>query len=201
MRTGIFGGTFNPPHKGHAAALGCFIRSASLDRVLVIPSYLPPHKALPEKRAEFEDRLEMCKIAFSHLTSLCEVVFSDIERTLFLKTGEKNYTFKTLSELKKDSSDTFCLYVGTDMLFTFSHWKNSEYLFENAELWVMPRGDFRDGEIEEEKKRLCEMYPKARIFSINTEPTPASSTEVRAGSFTLIDEKVREYIVSRGLYE
>ncbi len=201
MRTGIFGGTFNPPHKGHAEALRCFIKSAHLDRVLVIPSFLPPHKALPEKRAEFEDRLEMCKLAFSEHSKLCEIIFSDIEKTLFLKTGEKNYTFKTLAELKKDSDSTFCLFVGTDMLLTFASWKNTEYLLANAELWVMPRGDAKDGEIESEKVRLSEKYPTSSIFMINDEPLPASSTEVRAGCLSLIDARVREYIVSRGLYQ
>ena len=174
MRVGIFGGTFDPPHKGHAEALKRFILSAGLERVFVIPTFMPPHKELPEGCADFEDRLSMCKIAFSCSTSLCDVVFSDIERVLFLESGEKNYTFKTLERLKKDSHDTFCLYVGTDMLLTFKNWKNSEYLLKNAELWVMPRED---------------------------EPFSASSTIVRAGSFTLVDERVREYIVSRGLYE
>ena len=201
MRTGIFGGTFNPPHRGHAEALRCFIRSAHLDRVFVIPSFLPPHKELPEKRAEFEDRFAMCKLAFSEHTELCEVVFSDIERTLFLKSGEKNYTFKTLAELKKDSNDNFCLFVGTDMLLSFNSWKNVEYLLENAELWVMPRGEESDCEIECEIKRLLEKHPDCSIYMINEEPLPASSTEVRAGCLSLIDERVREYIVSRGLYQ
>ena len=114
MRTGIFGGAFNPVHKGHTNALEAFIRSAGLDRVYIIPTYAPPHKELPSESADFDERLEMCRIAFSELESECELIFSDIEKRLYLETGEKNYTYITVQKLAS-KDDTLCLYVGTDM--------------------------------------------------------------------------------------
>ena len=50
MRTGILGGTFNPPHLGHLHAAELAHRALNLDRVLFIPTNIPPHKALPENR-------------------------------------------------------------------------------------------------------------------------------------------------------
>ena len=47
MRTGILGGTFNPPHLGHLHAAELAHDALRLDRVLFIPTNLPPHKALP----------------------------------------------------------------------------------------------------------------------------------------------------------
>ena len=59
MRTGILGGTFNPPHLGHLHAAELAHRALNLDRVLFIPTNIPPHKVLPENTASAEDRCEM----------------------------------------------------------------------------------------------------------------------------------------------
>ena len=47
---GIFGGSFNPPHRGHLLAAAEFQRRLGLDRVILMPAALPPHKALPPDR-------------------------------------------------------------------------------------------------------------------------------------------------------
>ena len=67
MKTGIYGGTFNPIHLGHLHILQEFIRRLSLDRVLLIPTRVPPHKQA-ESLAEAEDRLEMCRLAAGEIT-------------------------------------------------------------------------------------------------------------------------------------
>ena len=48
MKIGIFGGTFNPPHLGHLAAARAAIESLELDKLLVVPAAVPPHKELPQ---------------------------------------------------------------------------------------------------------------------------------------------------------
>ena len=200
MRIGIFGGTFNPPHKGHAEALRCFISSARLDKVLIIPTYVPPHKETGADWVDFDTRLEMCRIAFESVLGNFPSEFSDIEKRLSGESGEKNYTWKTVEALLK-TEDTLCLYVGTDMFLTLDKWKNSEYLFANTEIWAMPRGNPHDVEIPEFKKTLEQRFPSARINLITTPPTDASSTEVRAGDFGLISRRMREYIIEKGLYQ
>ena len=51
MRTGILGGTFNPPHLGHLHAAQLAHDALKLDRVLFIPTNIPPHKTLPQNTA------------------------------------------------------------------------------------------------------------------------------------------------------
>ena len=59
MRIGIYGGTFNPPHLGHLTAAECVFRTLKLDKLLLIPAGIPPHKALPQGSPTAEQRLEM----------------------------------------------------------------------------------------------------------------------------------------------
>ena len=59
MRIGIFGGTFNPPHRGHVTMARAAVEQLSLDKLLVIPAGIPPHKQLPEHTPDNRDRVEM----------------------------------------------------------------------------------------------------------------------------------------------
>ena len=59
MRIGIYGGTFNPIHRGHLTAARAAMDALGLDRLLLIPASIPPHKDLPAGSATAEQRLEM----------------------------------------------------------------------------------------------------------------------------------------------
>ena len=61
MKIGIYGGTFNPPHLGHLAAAKTAIEVLGLDRLLLIPAAIPPHKVLPEGTPPPEHRLSMAE--------------------------------------------------------------------------------------------------------------------------------------------
>ena len=65
MRIGVYGGSFNPPHTGHALAAAELIQKLALDRLLIVPAADPPHKTLPAGTPSPEDRLELCRLAFS----------------------------------------------------------------------------------------------------------------------------------------
>ena len=62
MKTGIYGGTFNPIHNGHLHIVEEFRRGLGLDRVLLIPTRVPPHKAAPDL-ASAGERFAMCRLA------------------------------------------------------------------------------------------------------------------------------------------
>ena len=89
---GVFGGTFNPPHLGHLRLVRRFADRLSMSKVLIIPTYMPPHKQTGELASK-EDRLNMCRLMFS-----CDDRFkvSSIETDR----GGKSYTYDTLKELK-----------------------------------------------------------------------------------------------------
>ena len=62
MKTGIYGGTFNPIHKGHLHIVEAFRKGLGLDRVLLIPTRVPPHKAAPDL-ARPPARVAKCQLA------------------------------------------------------------------------------------------------------------------------------------------
>ena len=62
-RIGIYGGTFNPPHVGHIQAAEQAITALRLDRVLLIPDRIAPHKELPENSPTPQQRMDMLHIA------------------------------------------------------------------------------------------------------------------------------------------
>ena len=66
-RIGIYGGTFNPPHTGHMLAVREFAEQLQLDRVLMIPDRVPPHKTMPEGSPDGEIRLRLCQLAAEEL--------------------------------------------------------------------------------------------------------------------------------------
>ena len=59
MKIGVYGGTFNPPHLGHLAAARAAIETLELDKLLLIPAAVPPHKDLPQETPGLEHRLAM----------------------------------------------------------------------------------------------------------------------------------------------
>ena len=74
-KIGIYGGTFSPPHLGHVHAAKVFLQQIKPDKLLIIPTCMPPHKIRNEATSA-EDRLEMCRLAFSFSDA---IEISDIE--------------------------------------------------------------------------------------------------------------------------
>ena len=99
-RLGILGGTFNPIHTAHVHLVREFIKRLSLDRVILIPTGTPPHKAT-HQLASGADRIEMCRLAAADIAE-CPVTVSDIE---VLRTG-KSYTADTLRQLAASLEDS-----------------------------------------------------------------------------------------------
>lgn len=204
MKIGIFGGSFNPAHVGHLRALEAFCNTLELDRVYVLPSFVPPHKQMPSLWADFEDRLNMAKVCFKKAKlKTCEVVFSDLEKRLYEETGEKSYTKLTLERLMSENQGEFYLFVGTDMFVTLHSWMMPEFIFKNAVISVMSRDG--DKEIIEKFKKRYEKEFSARIEVIREPHLPASSTKVREDIKNhlvsdLITKEVKDYIEKNSLY-
>ncbi|MGN1442597.1 MAG: nicotinate (nicotinamide) nucleotide adenylyltransferase, partial [Acutalibacteraceae bacterium] len=111
---GFFGGTFNPPHLAHKRLALEMKEEAHLDKILVVPTFVPPHKAALSL-ASGEDRLTMCRLMFD------EDIFSvsDME----LRRKGKSYSFDTLTEMKRlYPDDKLFMIIGSDMLLSFHEW-------------------------------------------------------------------------------
>lgn len=197
MKTGIFGGSFNPPHEGHRLALDTFIDKLGLDCVYVIPSFVSPHKNTPELSASFEDRLEMCRLAFSDCRA--KIIFSDIEKRLFEVTGKKSYTANTLEALQEREP---YLFVGSDVFFTLDSWYKAEYIFKSTVIAVMSRED--DGDKVLAFKEKYQREHGAKIEVLNAPHIEISSTALRKDKkdgVTFESPHVAEYIKEHHLYE
>ena len=112
QRIAIFGGTFNPPHMGHISAARACVESLGLNKLLMIPTNIPPHKKLPEGSPSPVQRLEMTAIAAS-MIPMAEACAIEIERS------GPSYTADTAAEIKALYPES-CLWlvIGTDMLKT-----------------------------------------------------------------------------------
>ena len=82
MKIAIFGGSFNPIHLGHIKLVKCAVEIASLDKVLLIPTGITPHKSNREM-VSAQHRLEMCKIAVSSYENI-EVSSIEILQKIFI---------------------------------------------------------------------------------------------------------------------
>ena len=198
MKTGIYGGTFNPIHRGHIHLAEEFARRLGLDRVLLIPTRVPPHKAAPDL-ASGKDRLAMCRLAVGEKTNL-EV--SDIE----MRREGKSYTAETLEELRRlYPQDEFYLLMGEDMFLTVEHWYRPETIFFLAVVCATPRSLHGMGKLQAKKDEYASRYG-ARCVLEDIPYLPVSSTQVREWAaqgkdiVPLVPEAVAAYIESRGIY-
>ena len=130
-RTGILGGSFDPPHVGHVAVARDLIGELHLDRLLVIPAGDPPHR---EVMLPAEVRLDLTRRAFADASGI-EVSSMEIERP------GPSYTVDTLEALaRRFPSDQLFLVMGADQFAEIQRWKRWRRLPELARIAVMPRG-------------------------------------------------------------
>ncbi len=188
-KIGIFGGTFNPVHRGHVAAAERFIKDFGLDMLYVIPNNISPLKI--SNSVSGEDRSNMLKIAFSHNE---KVVVSDIE----LKREGTSYTRDTVAELKAMHPDSeLYLLTGDDWIDSFDKWKDYKFILENAHLVVAVRSG---NDITASLDRL-ESLTGIRPLELENERIELSSSQFRAEpKKEYLPDGVFEYIEERRLY-
>lgn len=197
MRTAMFGGSFNPIHNGHIQLAKAFIPRLGLDRVLIVPTFIPPHKQAKDM-ADGNQRLEMCRIAFEGVGGI-EV--SDIE----LRRGGASYTYLTLEELHAlYPEDELFLITGADMFLTIETWRHPEMIFSLATVCGVPRNDDSIDELAEHEELLRSLGAKTEILDAGV--MTVSSTQVRNAVkngediSSFVPAGVAEYIRTNRLY-
>lgn len=171
MKLLLFGGTFDPPHNGHMQLLKSAIDAVKPDKVVVMPAGIPPHKAASATPASL--RLTMCQ-CFASLHP--DLVVSDWE----IGRGGKNYTIDTVEMLERryPGAELF-LSVGSDMLTTFTEWKNWRALLQKATLVVQSRYRGDDADLEAAARAL--EAEGGRVIFAHAPVVQAASSDVRAG--------------------
>lgn len=197
MRIGIYGGTYSPPHIGHLRAAEYAMEACKLDRLLLIPTGVSPHKAM-SAGASSADRLEMLRLSAAQIE---KTEVSDIE---ILREG-RSYTVDTLGTIREENPGAeLVLLMGTDMFTSFLTWKDPARIMELATLAVFCRGERGEQERIDAQKATLEAMG-ARIELVHNPVTAISSTDLRrmlvfgcADPFLM--PGVGDYIREKGLY-
>lgn len=195
MKTGILGGTFNPPHLGHWTA-ACNAKAAlELDTVLFIPTNLPPHKKMPQGSASAAQRCEMVR------RMIDGAPWARLD-TMELQRGGASYTVDTLRALHARGETELYLIVGTDMLLSFDNaWRAPEQIARLCTLAVCAREE-KDSAVIDGKAKQLRRSLGLRVVQVEGEVLPVSSTELRCGGALrrLTPPAVAEFIEQNHLY-
>jgi nicotinate-nucleotide adenylyltransferase len=184
---GLFGGTFDPIHLGHLRAAAEVRRLTRLDRILFIPSFLPPHKA-PGASASPADRLRMVELACRRRVGF---EASPIE----VEAREKSYSILTLRKVRARTPGARLFFIlGVDAFLEIGTWREYEKVLEECCFIVMGRpgfeleraGDVLGGRLREAMGPLSAAgslsgpaAPRARIILVAIRALDVSSTIVR----------------------
>ena len=125
-KIGVFGGTFDPVHKGHEIPALKFYDKSGLDKLLIIPANIPPHKQNYDG-VSAQDRLEMCRICFDKYKNNYNIEVSDIE----IKKDGVSYTVDTITDLREIYPGSVIYFlVGSDMFLNLESWRRYKELLE-----------------------------------------------------------------------
>lgn len=183
MKLLLFGGTFDPPHKGHINLLKAAVAAVRPDKVLVMPAGIPPHKAASATPGEI--RMEMCS-CFKSCHPNVEISGWEIAR------GGKSYTVNTLEMLREQYPQAeLYLSVGSDMLTTFTTWRSWQHILQLAVLVVQSRSPGDEAELEQAAKQLEQEGGK--IMFTTAPAVEMASSDIRCGGAG--DEMLPECVI------
>ncbi|MBE7040258.1 MAG: nicotinate-nucleotide adenylyltransferase [Ruminococcaceae bacterium] len=195
-RTGLFGGTFDPVHKGHIMVAEIAKKEMDLDEVIFVPAGNPPHKT-DKKIADGKDRLNMLLLATGDIPyfKVCDAE---------IKKKEKSYSVDLIKHFKEKLQETELFFIiGADSLYNLPTWYNYEELMQMTNFIVISRP-------ETNKSSLLDKFSgnekPMRAFFIDDVSIDISSTEIRkmlksgADTEKYLDKSVLNYIRANRLY-
>lgn len=202
-RLGVYGGTFSPPHKGHMQMGKAFIESGIIDKLLIMPTFLPPHKFVNDEVTP-DNRIDMLNIAFDDLIKAYgdRIIICDYE----IKKGDVSYTVNTVKHFINECEELI-IFCGSDMLMTVDRWYHADELLSMCSIAYNSRlsGQSDSDELKKKAEYINNTHG-TRIYNLSVDTTEVSSSKLREmiamGDDTdlYLDEKVRAYIDEHDLY-
>lgn len=229
MNIGLFGGTFDPVHKGHLALARAAIERCKLHKVCFVPANVPPHK---QKRplAPFVHRFAMVALATAGEKAFIPSLLEASEETGSKQKGRQekpNYTIDTVRRMKQSfkASDRLFLLIGIDAFADIAEWHQTEALFRECEFVVAGRPGYSLADVanalpeslrpreevtrpfHKQKPAGDMVLPGVTIHLMEDLKQPASATAIREavaagkplGRF--LEPAVADYIKKMGLYK
>ncbi len=176
MQIAILGGSFNPPHLGHVALVKSLLENKQFDRVWIVPCLAHP---FAKKLAPFQDRFQMCKLAFENLSSSLNLLDTDEE--IQNKQGFSILTLKHLTQ--KYPEHQFYWVMGSDLTNEKNKWKDFDQIEKLVTLYPIPRAGYENS-----------IFPEISSTQIREKISKGQSVA------KLIPPEVEKYIIEKGLY-
>ena len=189
MTLGVFGGSFDPPHVGHAIVARYARERLGLDRVVVIPAARPPHK--PDRRlAPAALRLAMIEATFGHDAGFT-IDTSELDR------AGPSFTVDTLRAMRRASSeDELVLLIGSDQAREFWTWREPEAILALATVAVLTRADGAEPDPERSVPHVRVDVPRIDLSSSEIRRRVEAGLDIRH----MVPDAVRAIIETEGLY-
>lgn len=171
LKVGIYGGTFDPIHRGHLITANDILENCGMDKVVFMPAGNPPHKS-GKKVTEAKHRVNMIKAAIDGNDKL-DISLIEAERE------GTTYTVDTLRVLVKENNDIrYYFIIGSDVVLDILSWKKIDEVFKLCGFLVMLREGYDDEKVLRKVADLREKY-NAEIIIANVRRVEVSSTSVK----------------------
>lgn len=226
MNIGLFGGTFDPVHRGHLAIARAAMERCQLHRIHFVPASIPPHKQ-KQPLAPFPHRFAMLALATASEKAFTPSLLEAPEEGVSTKKEKPNYTIDTIRRLKQSLKkiDRLFLLIGMDAFAEIATWHQAEALFRECEFIVAGRPGYSLADVANalpEKLRpraeVTKPFQKqaatgdlvlagVTIHLLGDLREPASATAVRQAAAAgkpmrrFVDPAVAEYIKKIDLYK
>jgi nicotinate-nucleotide adenylyltransferase len=227
MNIGLFGGTFDPVHKGHLALARAAMERYKLHRILFVPANVPPHKQ-KQPLLPFMHRFAMLVLATAEEKAFVPSLLEGPESVDRKAGGAKpNYSIDTVRRLKESfkASDRLFLLIGMDAFAEIAQWHQAEALFRECEFVVASRPGYSLADVANALPEKLRPRPEvtkpfhkqkaagdlvlsgATIHLLEDLHQPASATVIREAAAAgkplgrFVDAGVAEYIRKMGLYK
>lgn len=201
MRTAVLGGTFDPVHNGHLHLLHCVLAQGFVERVIIVPTRVPPHKPFL-KRVEDSDRVAMLNLALRAFRSAypeCAGVDLVID-TCELERQEPSYMYDTVIDVNQryPIEGKPLVVIGDDLVAGLPTWHRFDELKTKVAFIIVMR----------DSKQISEVPDGVEATFVENETLEVSSTAIRRAissgnrSFaaSLMPRSVVDYIQRHGLY-
>ncbi len=184
LRLGILGGTFNPIHSGHLAAAEEVRTRLQLERILFIPSSIPPHKHEEEAPSALH-RMEMVRLATAGNPGF---ELSDIE----IRRGGKSYTVDTIEVLLQLYRGAELFFItGLDSFLEIGTWNRWDQLLALCRFIVLSRPGYRFSDL----KKID--FMRNALPELNClDSGDLQQAVIRTGSFMIYCENIPLYDIS-----
>jgi len=202
MNIGLFGGTFDPIHRGHIALAQAALEKFQLGRVLFVPANVPPHKQKQPLTA-FAHRYAMVVLATLNVKGFLPSLLEAPEEE---QSGKKspasaagaNYSIDTVRSLKKTlkKSDDLFFLIGIDAFREIATWHQGEELFAECKFLVASRPGYSLADVA---KSLPEKLRPSATVTKPFEKQPAKGDLVLKGVTVHLLEGVHQAISATGI--